>query len=247
MTSKFGASLPAQQRAENCSGRCWQVLSERRRAFAFTVAPLHPALLARMKTQSTDLPGVLLIEPRTFRDTRGFFLETWNQDRYQELGLPGAMVQDNLSWSRRGVLRGMHLQYPASQGKLVYALAGQIYDVVADVRVGSPTFGRWVAYDLSLENGRQIYVPPGFAHGFCVMSATALVAYKCSDLYRPECEVGVIWNDPQLAIDWPLSLPILSDKDARLPRLADLSTESLPPYAEFVTVSRTSEICSQAA
>jgi dTDP-4-dehydrorhamnose 3,5-epimerase len=200
-----------------------------------------------MKTIPTELPGVLVIEPRTFRDERGFFLETWNQDRYQASGLPTTMVQDNLSWSRRGVLRGLHLQHPAPQGKLVYALAGQIFDVVADVRVGSPHFGRWLAFELSLENGRQIYVPPGFAHGFCVLSATALVAYKCSGDYRPECEVGVAWNDPRLAIDWPLSFPLLSAKDGRLPRLDEISRAALPPYAEFADPRPDARVQSQAA
>ncbi|HVU88469.1 MAG TPA: dTDP-4-dehydrorhamnose 3,5-epimerase [Pirellulales bacterium] len=200
-----------------------------------------------MKTISAKLPGVLLIEPRTFRDERGYFLETWHQERYQDLGLPTNMVQDNMSWSKRGVLRGLHLQYPAPQGKLVYVLSGQIFDVVADVRVGSPHFGRWIGFDLSLENGRQLYVPPGFAHGFCVVSATALVAYKCSDFYRPECEIGIAWNDPALAIDWPLALPTLSAKDARLPRLHDLATGSLPSYAEFADTSFGTRVHSHAA
>jgi dTDP-4-dehydrorhamnose 3,5-epimerase len=200
-----------------------------------------------MKTIPTKLPGVVLIEPRAYRDQRGYFLETWNQERYQDLGLPATMVQDNLSWSRRGVLRGLHLQYPACQGKLVYALSGQIYDVVADVRVGSPHFGHWMAFDLSLENGRQVYVPPGFAHGFCVLSATALVAYKCTEFYRPECEIGVAWNDPDLAIDWPLALPTLSAKDARLPKLRDLTSGSLPSYAEFADAGYGARVHSQAA
>ena len=185
-----------------------------------------------MKVTPTELPGVALIEPRTFGDARGFFLETWNQPRYAELGLPATMVQDNLSWSRRGVLRGLHFQQPAPQAKLVYVLAGQIFDVVADVRVGSPHFGRWVGYELSLDNRRQLFVPAGFAHGFCVLSASALVAYKCDELYRPECEVGVAWNDPRLSVCWPIANPILSAKDASLRCLDDLAADSLPRYEE---------------
>jgi len=200
-----------------------------------------------MNATPTGLPGVILIEPRTFHDERGFFLETWNQSRYQDLGLPATMVQDNLSWSRRGVLRGMHFQHPAGQGKLVYALAGQIFDVVADMRVGSPAFGRWESFDLSLENGRQLYVPDGFAHGFCVLSATALVAYKCTELYRPECEVGVIWNDPKLGIRWPLASPIVSGKDAALARLDDLGADDLPTYVEPADRGRLAVKCAHAA
>jgi len=200
-----------------------------------------------MKTTATELPGVLLIEPRTFRDSRGHFLETWNQQRYEQLGLPPTMVQDNLSWSKRGVLRGLHLQHPVSQGKLVYVLSGQIFDAVVDVRVGAPHFGRWTAFELTAESGRQAYIPPGFAHGFCVMSATALVAYKCSDVYRPDCEVGVIWNDPRIGIRWPLVSPKLSAKDAQLGRLEDLSPECLPHYDGAAERRAAAVACSQAA
>jgi dTDP-4-dehydrorhamnose 3,5-epimerase len=200
-----------------------------------------------MKITRTELPGVVLIEPRTYRDARGFFLETWNQARYQELGLPATMVQDNLSWSRRGVLRGLHFQVPACQGKLIYVLSGLIFDVVADVRVGSPNFGRWIGIELSLENSRQLYIPEGFAHGFCVLSATALVAYKCSEAYRPECEVGVAWNDPRIGVRWPLSSPIVSDKDAALRRLDDLPVDFLPRYADFPDPHRSVVPCANAA
>ena len=196
-----------------------------------------------MKVTNTELPGVVLIEPRTFRDSRGHFLETWNQARYGQLGVPGGMVQDNLSRSRRGVLRGLHFQFPACQGKLVYVLEGQVFDVAVDVRLGSPHFGRWVGFHLSHDNNRQIYIPEGFAHGFCVLSATALVAYKCSEAYRPECEVGVVWNDPRVGIDWPLSSPIVSPRDAALRRLDDLPTDSLPQYSDFADHGPTRPAC----
>jgi dTDP-4-dehydrorhamnose 3,5-epimerase len=200
-----------------------------------------------MKITRTDLPGVVLIEPRAFRDARGYFMETWNQSRYQELGLPDTMVQDNLSWSRRGVLRGLHFQFPACQGKLIYVLSGLIFDVVADVRVGSPSFGQWVGVELSLENRRQLYIPEGFAHGFCVLSAKALVAYKCSETYRPECEVGVAWNDPRIGVRWPLSSPIMSTKDAALRRLDDLPADFLPRYADYPDSKRSAVPCANAA
>lgn len=186
-----------------------------------------------MKIIPTSLPGVSLIEPRVFQDSRGMFLETWSQQRYHELGLGDGMVQDNLSWSKRGVLRGLHFQQPAPQAKLIYVLAGQIFDVAVDVRVGSPHFGRWVGFDLSLDNRRQAYIPAGFAHGFCVTSATALVAYKCSEVYRPDCEVGVAWNDPRLGIRWPICSPRLSPKDAALRPLETIPVDQLPHYDDY--------------
>ncbi len=186
-----------------------------------------------MKMIPTSLPGVALIEPRVFQDSRGMFLETWSQQRYHELGLGDGMVQDNLSWSKRGVLRGLHFQQPAPQAKLIYVLSGQIFDVAVDVRVGSPHFGRWVSFDLSLDNKRQAYIPAGFAHGFCVMSATALVAYKCSEVYRPECEVGVAWDDPRIGIRWPIQSPKLSPKDAVLRPLEMIPTDTLPHYDDY--------------
>jgi dTDP-4-dehydrorhamnose 3,5-epimerase len=215
-------------------GQFWQKDAAIVRARGSRSFPLlNQSLLAHvMKTQSTELPGVLLIEPHTFRDDRGYFLETWNRERYQQLGLPETMVQDNLSWSKRGVLRGLHFQQPVGQGKLIYVLSGQIYDVAVDVRVGSPTFGRWEGFELSRENGQQVYLPPGFAHGFCVLSATALVAYKCSDVYRPEYEIGVVWNDPKIGVRWPLASPLVSAKDAKLRRLDELPAGSLPRYEE---------------
>jgi dTDP-4-dehydrorhamnose 3,5-epimerase len=185
-----------------------------------------------MKIIPTELPEVKLLEPRIHSDARGFVMESWNVARYRELGLPTDMAQDNLSWSRRGVLRGMHFQNPNPQAKLIYALAGHIWDVVVDIRVGSPRFGHWMACDLSLENRRQLYIPNGFAHGFVVLSATALVAYKCTDFYRASCQSGLSWNDPQLDIRWPVANPILSEKDKQQPCLAEISLERLPEYED---------------
>jgi dTDP-4-dehydrorhamnose 3,5-epimerase len=183
-----------------------------------------------MNVIKTDLPGVVIIEPRVFPDDRGFFVETWQQARYQECGLPGQFVQDNLSASTRGTLRGLHFQHPSAQGKLVYVLQGEVFDVAVDIRAGSPTFGRWISEILSDENQRQLYIPEGFAHGFCVTSERALVAYKCTDFYNPTADNGVLWNDPDLGIDWPTRTPILSPKDsARLP-LKAIPLPRLPKY-----------------
>ena len=182
-----------------------------------------------MRVEPTELPGVLILEPRVFGDARGFFTETWHARRYAEAGLREAFVQDNLSFSQRGVLRGLHYQNPHGQGKLVYVLQGTVFDVAVDIRVGSPTFGRWVGVTLSAENRRQFWVPPGFAHGFCVTSETALFAYKCSDYYAPEHEGSVLWNDPAIGIAWPVREPTVSPKDAAAPRLADL-LDRLPRF-----------------
>jgi dTDP-4-dehydrorhamnose 3,5-epimerase len=184
-----------------------------------------------MQVQTTALPGVLILEPRVFGDARGFFMETWHARRYAEAGLPEAFVQDNLSFSQRGVLRGLHYQNPQTQGKLVYVLQGEVFDVAVDIRVGSPTFGRWVGATLSAENRRQFWVPPGFAHGFCVTSETALFAYKCTDYYCPECEGSILWNDPAIGIEWPLGNPTLSAKDAAAPPLAQVGPDRLPAFA----------------
>jgi dTDP-4-dehydrorhamnose 3,5-epimerase len=181
-----------------------------------------------MRVVDTGLPGVLLIEPRVHGDSRGFFLETFHAERYAAAGVTGPFVQDNWSRSVRGTLRGMHFQEPQPQGKLVQVVAGAVYDVAADVRRGSPTFGRWVGYELSAENKRQLWVPPGFAHGFVVLSDVADFLYKCTALYRPEAERAVVWNDPDLAIAWPVAHPLLSAKDAAAPRLADAPV--LPSY-----------------
>jgi len=183
-----------------------------------------------MKRLETDLPGVLILEPDVFPDDRGFFLETWNKAGYEELGIKADFVQDNLSCSDRGVLRGLHYQNPRQQAKLVQVLQGEVLDVAVDIRVGSPTFGRWASVALSAENRRQVYVPEGFAHGFAVLSESALFAYKCSDFYSPESEGGVIWNDPDLGIDWCIESPILSGKDVHYPPLREIPPDSLPQY-----------------
>ncbi len=180
-----------------------------------------------MKVTCTPLAGLLIIEPKVFGDERGFFLETWSRQRYQEAGINADFVQDNISFSRRGVLRGLHFQNPQPQGKLVYVLQGEVFDVAVDVRQGSPTFGRWHGTDLSAENKRQFWVPPGFAHGFCVTSETALFAYKCTELYAPQHEKAIRWDDPTLAIDWPVTAPQVSDKDRLAPLLADLDPAHL--------------------
>ena len=174
-----------------------------------------------MKLVETALPGVVIVEPRVFGDDRGFFMETFHSKKYADAGIPGPFVQDNFSRSAKGILRGLHFQEPHGQGKLVQVLAGSVYDVAVDVRRGSPTFGRWTAVELSAENRRQLWVPPGFAHGFCVLSERADFFYKCTDFYSPTSERSIAWNDPALAIPWPLSAPLLSPKDAAAPCLKD--------------------------
>jgi dTDP-4-dehydrorhamnose 3,5-epimerase len=183
-----------------------------------------------MKIVQTKLPEVLLIEPNVFGDARGFFLETWNRRRFAEHGLDLAFVQDNVSFSRRGILRGLHFQNPHPQGKLVHVLAGAVFDVAVDIRVGSPRFGQWVGVELSTENHLQLYVPEGFAHGFCVTSETALFAYKCTDFYHPEAEFSLRWDDPDLGIAWPAVAPSLSAKDEAGRRLKDVLPDALPVY-----------------
>ena len=183
-----------------------------------------------MRVTPTALPEVLLFEPSVFGDARGYFFETWHKSRYAEHGLPESFVQDNVSRSQHGILRGLHLQEPYAQGKLVQVLDGEVLDVAVDVRVGSSTFGRWVSERLSADNHKQLYVPPGFAHGFCVLSESALLSYKCTELYHPETELSIAWNDPQLAIDWPLRDPVLSKKDAAAPQLSAIPRERLPRY-----------------
>ena len=183
-----------------------------------------------MKITSMSLPEVLLIEPGRFGDARGYFMETWHQERYAAAGIKLDFVQDNLSRSTHGILRGLHLQHPNAQGKLVYVLEGEVFDVAVDVRVGSPNFGKWTGAHLSSEDHRQLWIPPGFAHGFCVTSETAMFAYKCTALYSVADELGVAWNDPALAVSWPVAEPRLSAKDAALPRLAELDPARLPRY-----------------
>jgi dTDP-4-dehydrorhamnose 3,5-epimerase len=183
-----------------------------------------------MRAIRTDLPDVIVIEPVVHRDSRGFFLETYHARRYREAGIAATFVQDNHSRSMRGTVRGLHFQVRRPQGKLVRALFGEMFDVAVDIRRGSPTFGRWVGAHLTAENFRQIYVPPGFAHGFCILSEVGEVEYKCTELYDPEDELGIAWNDPQVGIEWPVSEPLLSAKDKAAPRLADV-LDRLPAYA----------------
>ena len=168
------------------------------------------------------LPEVVVVEPDVFKDDRGFFLETWHQRKYTGNGLPETFVQDNHSFSIRNVLRGLHAQLRRPQGKLVRALQGEIFDVAVDIRPGSPTFGRWVGEILSGENFRQLWIPPGFAHGFSVLSETAHVLYKCTELYDREDEVCLLWNDPAIGIDWRVENPVLSDKDLQGRNLAEI-------------------------
>ena len=176
-----------------------------------------------MKVTSTNLPGVKLIEPAVHGDERGFFVETFQAERYLAAAVIAlTFVQDNHSRSRRGVLRGLHLQTSRPQGKLVRVARGEVFDVAADIDPNSPTFGRWTGAVLSDRNHHQLWIPPGYAHGFLVLSEVADFEYKCTDYYDPQSEAGVIWNDPDLAIDWPNREPTLSAKDARLPRLAEL-------------------------
>jgi len=180
-----------------------------------------------MKVIASKLDGVKIIEPAVFGDARGFFLESWNDRRYKELVGPESYVQDNISFSRRGILRGLHFQNPNPQGKLVTVLAGEVYDVAVDLRQGSPTFGQWEGFVLSSETKRQVFIPPGFAHGFQVVSETAMFQYKCTGYYSPADEHSLMWNDPDLGIDWPLPDPQLSAKDRDGKRLRDLAKAQL--------------------
>lgn len=183
-----------------------------------------------MKVTPTRLKEVLLIEPQVFGDARGYFLETYQQQRYAETGMPGNFVQDNISFSQRHILRGLHYQHPQGQAKLVQVLDGEVFDVAVDIRQGSPTFGQWAGVTLSSQTHCQLYIPPGFAHGFYVLSPTALFIYKCSDYYAPRHEGGICWNDPDLNIQWPGDQPILSEKDKVHPFLKDVPLQRLPRY-----------------
>jgi dTDP-4-dehydrorhamnose 3,5-epimerase len=178
-----------------------------------------------MRVIPTALPGVLIIEPQVFADRRGFFLESYHLARYAEHGIDVAFVQDNHSRSTRGTLRGLHYQAPPGQAKLVRVAVGEVFDVAVDIRWGSPTYGRWVGVTLSAENHRQLYIPTGFAHGFCVVSESADFLYKVTSYYDPTAERGVAWDDPALGIEWPVEDPILSDRDRQHPRLADAARE----------------------
>ena len=183
-----------------------------------------------MKATNTSLPGLLLIEPLIFSDDRGFFFENWNRAKYRDIGLPDEFSQDNISFSKQGVLRGLHFQCPSPQGKLVSVLEGEIFDVALDIRKGSPSFGKWLGFNLSSINHHQLWIPAGFAHGFCVLSTQALVSYKSSDYYSPKNESTIIWNDPSIKINWPVSNPIISDKDSRGIPLAQFSESKLPRF-----------------
>jgi dTDP-4-dehydrorhamnose 3,5-epimerase len=183
-----------------------------------------------LKVTSLEIPEVVLIEPRVFEDERGYFMEAWVAPRYAAAGFPESFVQDNLSRSMRGVIRGLHLQHPFGQGKIISVPYGEVFDVAVDVRVGSPTFGRWASAVLSESNRQQLYVPPGFAHGLCVTSDTALIIYKCTELYHPEFEIGIAHDDADLSIAWPGGA-LLSPRDREFPRLRAIDRERLPRYS----------------
>ena len=185
----------------------------------------HPP---RLKVSETSLPGVLLIEPDVFGDSRGFFMETWNAARFREAGLDLQFVQDNQSRSARGVLRGLHYQEPNAQGKLVRCSRGALFDVAVDIRRGSPQFGRWYGVELSEENRLMLWIPPGFAHGFCALTDLADLSYKCTAFYDAPSDRAIRWNDPDIGIEWPVTSPTLSPKDAAAPRLQD--APALPRY-----------------
>ena len=175
-----------------------------------------------MKVEKAPLDGVIIIEPKIFKDPRGIFYEVYSAERYKEHGIPAHFVQDNHSVSEKGVLRGLHYQVEPAQAKLVRVTHGEVYDVVVDIRKDSSTYGKWWSLHLSETNKLQVYIPIGFAHGFCVLSESAEFLYKCSDYYSPESERGVIWNDPNLAIDWPVKTPILSEKDKVYPQFNEI-------------------------
>jgi dTDP-4-dehydrorhamnose 3,5-epimerase len=180
-----------------------------------------------IEVTKTPLSGVVIVKPRVFGDERGFFMETYNQQRFESVSLPSNFVQDNHSRSSKGVLRGLHYQFPQWQGKLVRVLSGAIFDVAVDIRSDSRTFGKWYGLELSDENRLQLYAPPGFAHGFATLSDTADVEYKCTSLYKPEDDAGIVWNDPEIGIEWPISDPLVSEKDAAAPRLSQINHSSL--------------------
>ncbi|MCD6459913.1 dTDP-4-dehydrorhamnose 3,5-epimerase [bacterium] len=179
----------------------------------------------------TDLPEVIIIEPRVFRDARGFFLEIFNSNVYFDNAIKVNFVQDNHSRSSKDILRGLHYQLNHAQDKLIQVIRGKIFDVAVDIRVGSPNFGKWVGLELSEYNHRQLFVPKGFAHGFCVLSSSADVIYKCSDYYAPNDEFGILWSCPEISIDWPSAAPVLSKKDKLYTKLSGVKKEHLPVYA----------------
>lgn len=183
-----------------------------------------------MNVLTTSLEGVLIIEPDVFNDNRGFFMETFNTKRYSKDGIKAEFVQDNLSCSGKGTLRGLHYQFPNEQAKLVQVIQGEVFDVTVDIRQGSPTFGKWISVLLSEENKKQLFIPEGFAHGFYVLSDTAIFVYKCSNLFSPADEGGILWNDPDLEINWPADSPLLSEKDSKYPYLTNVPSKHLPIY-----------------
>lgn len=184
-----------------------------------------------MNIINTKLPGVLIIEPQVFGDQRGYFMEAWQQQRYRDAGIKEDFVQSNVSKSEQGVLRGLHFQNPNPQGKLVYVLEGEVFDVAVDIRRGSPTYGQHESVVLSADNHRQFYVPEGFAHGFCVLSESATFCYLCTNYYDAKADGSILWNDPALNIDWPISSPKLSEKDGKALKLNDFDQSKLPVYS----------------
>lgn len=183
-----------------------------------------------MNVEETTLPGVLVLSPTVYRDARGYFVTTYQQALFEDVGITQPFVQHNQSRSARNTIRGLHYQYPHDQGKLVRIVDGAVYDVVVDIRQGSPTYGRSIGVELSAENHRLLWVPPGLAHGFCTLSDCAVMVYECTDFYAPDCEHTVLWNDPELNIDWPADNPILSDKDRRGVPLRDIPSTDLPHF-----------------
>lgn len=176
----------------------------------------------------------MIIEPDVYPDGRGYFLETYQEKRYRKYGIDVTFVQDNFSFSTKGTLRGLHFQHPHSQAKLVNVFQGEVLDIIVDVRCGSPSFGSWRGICLSEENHWQLFVPEGFAHGFCVLSDIAIFSYKCSDFYMPECKKGVFWSDPDIGIEWPVKTPTLSEKDGQYPLLKNIPDQDLPEYANVL-------------
>lgn len=183
-----------------------------------------------MRIRETTLPGVLIVEPHVFEDVRGHFLEIYQDKRYAAQSIAEQFVQDNVSFSKKGVLRGLHYQLHNPQAKLVMVLEGGIFDVSVDIRRGSPTFGKWFGTVLSSRDYQQVYIPQGFAHGFCVLSETAKIIYKCTDYYTPSDERGIIWSDPTLGIEWPIAAPLLSEKDAAFPAINAIAPAELPVF-----------------
>lgn len=183
-----------------------------------------------MDVVDTALPGVKLLRPRVFRDRRGSFLEMWQQERYAAAGLPRGFVQDNAAVSWKGTLRGLHYQWPEPQGKLTMVLHGEVFDVAVDIRRGSPTFGSWVAERLSAQNGHQLWIPEGFAHGYFVLSDLAVFAYKCTRSYAPDADRAIRWNDAAIGVEWPGEVTTLSPEDAVAPFLSDVSQDALPEH-----------------